>query len=58
MNIHVSKTVPIEFSWAAAAYRKVRQGGKAAGIDNESWEEFDKNPEGNLYVIWNRLASE
>ncbi len=57
MNIHVSKTVPIEFSWVAAAYRKVRQGGKAVGIDNESWEEFDKNPERNLYVIWNRLAS-
>jgi hypothetical protein len=26
------------------AYRKVKQGGKAAGIDGESWEEFDKHP--------------
>ncbi|NUO07897.1 MAG: hypothetical protein HUU08_04335 [Candidatus Brocadia sp.] len=36
---------------------KVREGGKAAGIDNESWDKFDKNVEGNLYVIWNRMSS-
>ncbi len=39
------------------AYRKVRRGGKAAGIDRESWTEFDKKLSGNLYVIWNRMAS-
>jgi len=57
MNVHVIKTVPIEFIQVVKAYRKVRQGGKAAGIDNESWVDFDKNAEDNLYVIWNRLAS-
>ena len=57
MNVHVSKTVPIEFVQVVKACRKVRQGGKAAGIDNESWIAFDKNIEDNLYVIWNRLAS-
>lgn len=57
MNVHVKKTVPIEFKQVVDAYRKVRKGGKAVGIDNESWTEFDKNPEKNLYVIWNRLAS-
>jgi len=57
MNIYVSKSVPIEFVQVVKAYRKVRQGGKAAGIDNESWIKFDKNIEGNLYVVWNRLAS-
>jgi len=57
MNIHVNKTVPIEYKQVVDAYRKVRQGGKAVGIDEESWVEFNKKPERNLYVIWNRLAS-
>lgn len=57
MNVHVAKTVPIEYLQVARAYRKVRKGGKGVGIDNESWEEFGKNTERNLYVIWNRLAS-
>lgn len=57
MKIHVSKTVPIEFKQVVDAYRKVRQGGKAVGIDNESWTEFENKLEGNLYVIWNRMAS-
>lgn len=57
MNVHVKKTVPIEYSQVAAAYAKVRQGGKAKGIDEESWAEFDKKAQHNLYVIWNRLAS-
>lgn len=57
MNVHVSKPVPIEFAQVVKAYRKVRQGGKAAGIDNESWVDFDKKIEDNLYVIWNRLSS-
>ena len=57
MNTHICKTVPIEYSQVVNAYRKVKKGGKAAGIDNESWVEFDKNVEGKLYVVWNRLAS-
>jgi len=57
MNVHVNKTVPIEFKQVVDAYRKVRRGGKAVGIDEESWSDFDKEPEHNVYVIWNRLAS-
>lgn len=57
MNVHVIKPVPIVFKQVVDAYQKVRQGGKAAGIDEESWEAFDKKLEDNLYVIWNRLAS-
>lgn len=57
MDVHVKKTVPIEYYDVARAYQKVRNGGKAVGIDHESWTDFDKNPERNLYVIWNRLAS-
>lgn len=57
MNVHVTKTVPITFKMVVDAYRKVRSGGKACGIDGESWKDFDKEPEKNLYVIWNRMAS-
>lgn len=57
MNVHVTKTVPVEFKMVVDAYQKVRQGGKATGIDGESWEGFDKKLEDNLYVIWNRLSS-
>jgi group II intron reverse transcriptase/maturase len=57
MDVHVKKTVPIEYYDVAKAYQKVRKGGKAVGIDQESWADFDKEPERNLYVIWNRLAS-
>jgi RNA-directed DNA polymerase len=57
LNVHIDKTVPIEFRQVVRAYWKVRKGGKATGIDNESWTEFEKNTERNLYVIWNRLAS-
>lgn len=57
MNVHVVKTVPIEFKQVVDAYQKVRHGGKAAGIDGESWNDFDKKLQNNLYVIWNRLAS-
>jgi RNA-directed DNA polymerase len=57
MNVHVVKTIPIEFKQVVDAYQKVRRGGKAAGIDGESWNDFDKKLQNNLYVIWNRLAS-
>ena len=57
MNVHVIKTVPITFKMVVDAYGKVRKGGKATGIDGESWQAFDKDAEGNLYVIWNRLSS-
>jgi RNA-directed DNA polymerase len=57
MDVHVKKTVPIEYYEVAKAYRKVRQGGKAVGIDEESWSDFEKDVERNLYVIWNRMAS-
>ena len=57
MDVHVKKTVPIEYYDVAKAYQKVRKGGKAVGIDQQSWTDFDKEPERNLYVIWNRLAS-
>lgn len=53
----MTRPIPIEYEWVVKSYHKVRRGGKAAGIDNESWTEFKKNEEKNLYVIWNRLSS-
>lgn len=57
MNIHIKKSVPIEFVQVVKAYQKVMQGGKATGIDKESWSDFSAHLEDNLFVIWNRLAS-
>lgn len=57
MDVHVTKTVPIEFRWVVEAYRKVRQGGKGSGIDKESWTDFEKESEKNCYIIWTRMAS-
>jgi RNA-directed DNA polymerase len=58
MDVHVRRTVPITFEMVAKAYNKVKQGGKASGIDGESWNAFEeKGVEKQLYVIWNRLSS-
>ncbi len=58
MNVHVIKTVPVTYLMVVEAYRVVKQGGKATGIDQESWEDFArKGVESQLYVIWNRMAS-
>jgi RNA-directed DNA polymerase len=39
------------------AWKRVRANRGAAGIDQESIEGFEKNLAGNLYTIWNRMAS-
>jgi len=57
MNVHVKKSIPIAFIWVVKAYQKVRQGGSAVGIEEESWEDFDKDLQKQLYVIWNRMSS-
>ncbi len=58
MNVHVVKTVPITYQMVVEAYAKVKQGGKAVGVDQESWKDFEaKGAEKQLYVIWNRMAS-
>jgi RNA-directed DNA polymerase len=39
------------------AYKRVKAKGGAAGVDDQSIEEFDMDLENNLYRLWNRLAS-
>lgn len=58
MDVHVQRTVPITFEMVARAYQKVKQGGKAVGVDGESWKVFqEKGVEKQLYIIWNRMSS-
>ena len=39
------------------AYQRVKANDGAAGVDGESIEEFERDLQGNLYKLWNRLSS-
>ena len=39
------------------AYKRVKANKGAAGVDEESIEEFEKNLKDNLYKLWNRMSS-
>ncbi len=39
------------------AYRRVKANKGAAGVDGETIEEFERDLEGNLYKLWNRMSS-
>lgn len=39
------------------AYKRVRANKGSAGVDGQSIEAFEKDLSGNLYKLWNRLAS-
>ena len=47
--------IPKQPVWEA--YRLVKANGGAAGVDEESLEEFERDLKNNLYRIWNRMAS-
>lgn len=47
----ISKTIVWE------AYKRVKANAGAAGVDRQSIEEFEKDLTGNLYKLWNRMAS-
>ncbi|HEY5989052.1 MAG TPA: group II intron reverse transcriptase/maturase [Streptosporangiaceae bacterium] len=44
-----------EVVWEAYLRVKANQG--AAGVDEQSIEEFERNLKGNLYKLWNRMSS-
>jgi len=50
-SYHISKNTVVE------AYKRVKANKGAAGIDEESVEDFDADLENNLYKIWNRMSS-
>ena len=39
------------------AYELTKKNKSAAGIDDMSWKEFDKDLKKNLYKLWNRMSS-
>jgi RNA-directed DNA polymerase len=47
----ISKRVVLE------AYKRVKENKGAAGVDDESIEDFEKDLKSNLYKIWNRMSS-
>ena len=52
-----SKPIPITKEMVWQAYRKVKSNKGSAGVDEVSLKIFDENLSGNLYKLWNRLAS-
>jgi len=51
------KPFPVTKPMVWSAYLKVKTKGKAYGVDEVSMKEFEQELKGNLYKIWNRLAS-
>lgn len=51
------KTVPITKAMVRDGYRKVKSNQGSSGVDKVSLEIFQTNLSGNLYKLWNRLAS-
>jgi group II intron reverse transcriptase/maturase len=51
------KPFPVTMQMVMEAHRKVKTKGKAYGVDEVSMKEFEEKLNGNLYKIWNRLAS-
>jgi RNA-directed DNA polymerase len=47
--------IPKQAVWEA--YKKVKANGGAAGIDEVSLEEFERDLKNNLYKLWNRMSS-
>lgn len=53
----VKKSFHIEKRVVWEAWQQVRANQGAPGVDEESVAEFERNLEGNLYLIWNRMSS-
>lgn len=55
----MDKAKPFSISKAVVwkAYHRVKANGGTAGVDHQSIKEFEENLIGNLYKLWNRMAS-
>lgn len=52
-----AKSQPISKQLVWQAYKRVKANKGAAGIDNESLLDFERNLQANLYKLWNRMTS-
>lgn len=57
IDYYETKSQPITRVMVWEAYKKVRANKGAAGIDEVSWQHFDKEVSSQLYKLWNRLTS-
>ena len=55
MNIAKSFDISKQVVWEA--YKRVKANKGAAGVDDESVTDFEKDLKNNLYKIWNRMSS-
>ncbi|MEL7048936.1 MAG: group II intron reverse transcriptase/maturase, partial [Pseudomonadota bacterium] len=53
----VTKPFAIPKRVVFAAFKAVKANAGAAGVDKETIEDFEKDLQGNLYRIWNRMSS-
>jgi RNA-directed DNA polymerase len=52
-----AKAFDIPKQFVVEAYRRVKANRGAAGVDGESWRQFEADRKNQLYKIWNRLSS-
>jgi len=52
-----ARTQPITYEMVCNAWQEVKGGGKSAGVDGVSLKAFEADLSGNLYKVWNRMAS-
>src|SRR5271166_1395878 len=56
-TVTTDKPFHIEKKRVYEAYTAVRSNRGAAGVDDQTLEQFDEDLGGNLYKIWNRMSS-
>jgi RNA-directed DNA polymerase len=52
-----NKPFNIDKRWVYEAYKAVKSNRGAAGVDEQTIEQFEADLSGNLYKIWNRMSS-
>jgi RNA-directed DNA polymerase len=57
IDYYETKSQPITRLMVWQAYKKVKANKGAAGIDEVSWAELDKDLNAQMYKLWNRLTS-
>lgn len=52
-----TKSFDIPKALVVEAFKHVKSNAGAAGVDQESLDDFEKDRQGNLYKLWNRMSS-